>query len=241
MKINVIDKLKGIISSLGYYLRLIINKTKRIGQELRYELISVSPLSGPIKNKGCLFIHIPKAAGSSLSLSLYGYQVGHRKYRDIYVANKKQVDKLYSFTVVRHPIDRFISAYKFLNSGGMNEGDINYKMQVLVKYKDINDFVEKADANTLMEKVHFHPQYTFICDANGFPMVDYIGRYEKLDEVASYISKVIDEKFEIPLINKTKISADKVDEFELSEKSKLKLQTLYEKDFSMFGYSIEKI
>ena len=65
-----------------------------------------------------LFIHIPKAAGSSFSMGLYGRQVLHipaTVWRDV---SPEKFSGFFKFTVIRDPVDRFISAFDFLRRGG---------------------------------------------------------------------------------------------------------------------------
>src|SRR5690606_33346091 len=90
----------------------------------------------------CIFIHIPKTAGSSIITALNG-SVSKRQHLPWYIfqkSNPKKYEKYYKFAFVRHPVDRAVSAYNYLSKGGNEKNDIIIK-QKLDKYKDFNDFV----------------------------------------------------------------------------------------------------
>ncbi|MBC7005533.1 sulfotransferase family 2 domain-containing protein, partial [Photobacterium sp. BZF1] len=97
---NLAKKLKGVVKNL-----LSINRR----------------IPAPAINKGILFIHIPKAAGSSISLELYGVQISHCKIEEYISCDRNRLSSIKKFSIVRNPIDRFISAYDFLCNGGMIE------------------------------------------------------------------------------------------------------------------------
>ena len=67
-----------------------------------------------------LFIHVPKNAGSSFVLNYLGFQPGHWKYREYEAVLKEKIEEFFVFSIKRHPEKRFISAFNFINNGGMN-------------------------------------------------------------------------------------------------------------------------
>src|SRR3954465_5712000 len=80
----------------------------------------------------CIFIHIPKTAGVSISKSLFGNYTDHANI-DWYLKHyeKRTVEQYYKVAFVRNPWDRLYSAYVFLRQGGMYEADATFYNQNL--------------------------------------------------------------------------------------------------------------
>ena len=100
-------------------------------------------LSKNFKDSQSVFVHIPKAAGNSLAIGLYGLSFGHHTAYDYYINNKKEWEKVFSFTVVRNPLDRFLSAYNFLMNNGVNKFDERFSIQQNLKNTNVNIFIDK--------------------------------------------------------------------------------------------------
>ncbi|MEZ9006740.1 sulfotransferase family 2 domain-containing protein [Vibrio sp. 10N.247.311.59] len=186
-----------------------------------------------IKEK-ILFIHVPKAAGSTVSLNLYGVQIGHKKAKDYFISDSVGYYKVTAFAFVRDPIARFESAYYYLKSGGMDSGDRNTKSKYIDKYSDINEFVSFVDEEFINsgEVIHFLPQHEYIYYDNTC-IVDKVFKLERIEDV--------DFKKEIGI--SLDLSKKNVSEREntslLNERSINKLKLLYEKDFYLFGYNLK--
>ncbi len=67
----------------------------------------------------CIFVHIPKTAGISVSVSLLGESIGNMSamyYRALF--GKEDFRLYFKFAFVRNPFTRLISAFEFLKKGG---------------------------------------------------------------------------------------------------------------------------
>ena len=84
------------------------------------------------------------------------------------------------------------SSYKFLQTGGMNEHDKVAFQKYLSKFSDFEDFVLNGLNNEIIyEIIHFVPQSEFICNKNGEILVDFVGRFENLNDDLNSISRRI--------------------------------------------------
>lgn len=131
----------------------------------------------------CIFIHIPKAAGTSVALTLFGQPSRHVAWQEYARANPRKFAQYYKFTFVRNPWDRLVSTWAFLRQGGLNEQDRSWACEVLSPYPDFGSFVRGwLSPESVLTWVHLLPQHTFFCDDKGTPQVDFIGRFERLEQ-----------------------------------------------------------
>ena len=73
------------------------------------------PFKGGRSKAGVIFCHVPKNAGSKITLALYGRRLGHIRLSQLIRANKKQLPIL---AVWRGTIERFLSASAYARGGG---------------------------------------------------------------------------------------------------------------------------
>ena len=157
------------------------------------------------KNKA-LFIHVPKAAGVSVNNAIYGRPLGHFYAKDIQRICPKFFMNVFSFSVVRHPVDRLYSAYQFSKNGGtevMSMGNSNYYINH-PDFQTFDLFVNKwlAKQNLLEIDGVFRPQYLYICDKKFNILIDKVYKLENIEAAACQISKKIDKKIMCAVIDK---------------------------------------
>jgi hypothetical protein len=132
----------------------------------------------------CIFVHVPKAAGISVSKSLFGNLGGAhlslRHYQKIF--SRSEYERYFKFSFVRNPWDRLVSAYCFMKEGGFNEEDRRWAEANLAGYADFNAFVRGwvKEAN-IYKRAHFVPQYVFLRGRTDRPAVDFVGRVESFE------------------------------------------------------------
>jgi len=193
----------------------------------------------PVNDKlQAIFVHVPKNAGISIEETVFGEKVGHH-YAVTYRAHSESKFRSYfTFSFVRNPYDRFVSAYFFLKAGGRNSDDRKWSDAHLNMFDDVNSFAsalaEPPFRKEILKKPHFRPQYKFLCDLKLRPILDYIGRFENLEEDFSVITKRLQLNACLPHYNKS----DHTNYQQLlNPASKTLLRKLYAPDVSIFGYS----
>jgi hypothetical protein len=188
-----------------------------------------------IKETGVLFIHIPKSAGSSISLSLYGRSLGHKKLSQWLNEYPKSVHKLKIFSVIRHPIERFISAFWFLKSGGMNEVDFQFAEKYLSKMETPDDLarylMNPGVSSEILSYWHFIPQNNFISDSNGNELNCRLFLFEKMSNLQNWLVSECKKPICISHINESK---NKIMEYSLQPDSQSIVEAIYQKDMNLY-------
>jgi len=148
----------------------------------------------------CIFIHIPKTAGTSISQTLFNIGSRHVPYFEYEKANRRKFQRYFKFAFVRNPWDRLVSTYCFLKKGGLNEMDRVWAEKHLADYDSFDSFVHGWE--NVWRWVHFKPQHYFICDTDMNLMVDYVGRMENLAEDYDFVARKINCEATLDVMNK---------------------------------------
>lgn len=154
----------------------------------------------------CVFIHVPKTGGSSIESALSNGRLNqYGKYgnlRDNYeqhwtytelLANNPSLPlgEYFSFGFVRNPWDRMISEYAFgLKWFGLDRHITPAGNPSL----SLREFLRLEEQYPRAEWVHWRSQHEFLLNKHGQQLVNFIGRYERLqsdfEEVCSILGLV---------------------------------------------------
>ncbi|MDN3554937.1 sulfotransferase family 2 domain-containing protein [Halomonas maura] len=187
-----------------------------------------------LQSSDYLFVHVPKAAGSSISIALYGKKIPHFKALDI-KKHYRGFDNKYKFAFVRHPVDRAVSCYNFLSTLGTSQVSIHKQHKYKsVKNLSFEEFVEKfiADESRGYKDVVLRKQSEFLTDLNGNVLVDDVYKYEKFDAEIARLSRVIG--FDLN-VGKSNIS-DRRRDITVTDNARRIIEHVYKEDFELFDY-----
>lgn len=172
----------------------------------------------------------------SLSRAIYGEQIGHLKWDDLQHSLPEEFDRLIKFAVCRDPFDRFVSAFDFLKSGGVNEADQRFADEHIVRFQDASEFAlalrESAFLHVVQRKVHFHTQFSFVCRPDGEIMVDHLIVFNRLAEDVPLILPP-ERRVEIPHVNKTQGRRPSGDQ--LSTEARKVVAAIYGQDIALMA------
>lgn len=180
-----------------------------------------------------VFIHIPKAAGSSVLAAGAAYTKWHQPYAYYERFFRPGRQLVLSFSVVRHPYDRFLSAFSYLRGGGMNGVDRAWAQRHMAKIPDAEDFALRLpDDPALLAGMHFRPQAWFLRARDGSIGVDRILYFERLDEEWPDFARSAGLAPDLPHVNRSARTNRS-----LSESAMAALDQAYHEDFDLLGYA----
>lgn len=187
-----------------------------------------------------LFIHIPKSAGRSIVRGLYDVQSVEHAPADWYQElDAEKYASYFKFTVVRNPWDRAVSAYTYLKKGGSpSSKDDQLWSDFINQFNDFDDFVcQWITVDNIMRNALFTPQSTFITDRYGQISMDYIGRFENLEQDFKNVAEKINPSAALPHINQSR-QLSYQDYY--TDNSKRIIAEAYRQDIENFGYTFEQ-
>lgn len=163
-----------------------------------------------------LFIHVPKAAGSSVRESLAPYRprpiarllsgllpgAGRCFYRSypphLSAAEVKQLlpprvfEGAFKFAFVRNPWDRHVSLYHYLQTA-----EHHPRHQVVRELADFSEFVHWWERHATRKRT----QLSLLTDDRGEILVDLVGRFERLDDDFATICDRVGVVASLPRVN----------------------------------------
>lgn len=194
-----------------------------------------------------IFIHIPKTAGTSIA-NLLGFTAGTSHITAKEVKQnlcKKEFSTYFKFCFVRNPWDRFISLYNYARlEESYYHSSVNPEKSRHGKHLDF-DLLKNASlsdcADYLLEHKlkhdlawnHWQEQINWIYDDQGKILVDYIGKFENLEDDIIDILKKIGAKKNLKRMNSSVIKNNRK---VLDVKTRDIIKDFYKNDIEKFGY-----
>lgn len=198
-------------------------------------LVSPFPYRYYFLRKKIIFIHIPKAAGTSV-LNLLGNHSSrdHATWYEYSVADIERFKSYHKFTVVRNPFDRLVSTYRYLMRGGNQSSDMRWKETVFSNCESFDQFVEKyINEDFIYRSRMFWPQHMFLFNEFGDLMVDDVLKFESLSRDWIGLSERVGLS---PHLKKLNSSSGNSADIVLSSQVMGTIFSVYRRDFELLGY-----
>lgn len=134
-----------------------------------------------------IFLHIPKAAGTSISKALsenshsIKFRYSHPKLDEYFDSfnDKYNLEEYFIFSFCRNPFDRFVSAFNYIKKGGVNRFDKISRDKLGLQNLEFKEFALQLLHQDL--PVHFIPQADFFMGKN-LNRMNFIGKFENLQQ-----------------------------------------------------------
>lgn len=207
----------------------------------------------------CIFIHIPKSAGSSVFRFfnpdlkvdwrtpnydvLYGWcpkrkiHLQHAttdQLLDTELISEEIWDTYYKFTIVRNPWDRAYSDYLWIKSDRKVKGSFNDFIQKKGQFKDI-----LTDNNNMFYRGDHLINQTDFFYINGKLKVDNILRFENFTDDINFLIKKLNIEEEFNIHEKKSKKRYKHYSFFYNNSKRKIIEEKYQKDIEILDYTFE--
>lgn len=193
---------------------------------------------------GMVFIHIPKNAGTSIRAAFAGPTIGP-------VGGKipQEWKKYPSFTVIRHPTDRFLSAVNMFRAGARNiAGNDHYREarlpdltpnQALDVLEDTSIGYDRSVREPLHNlKHHLWPQTD---PFNCLDLAEHLLRYETLEDDFRALCARQGLELTLPFMRQTSDVDGNLTVDDLTVDEHKRIAVLFRQDFEKLGYDPEDL
>ena len=213
-----------------------------------------------------IFIHIPKTAGRSIEAVLrkrfkhattrsqdpnWSWTTQHDSIIEYDVSMTNPLSDYFTFAFVRNPWSRIVSLWKHLqcpkvpgkpslgwaNIAGSSISSIGFEEFVFNFAKIIKGAQNAHWWNPYRKYMFTAPQLNFITNENNEMNLDFIGRFENLQNDFEHVCKKLNiDKATLPHVNKTPMKKKPYQEYYQSQKCIDEVAKLYKKDIDFFKY-----
>lgn len=177
----------------------------------------------------CFFVHVPKCGGTSIERTLAAPNQtvgGHSTAGAMRKKWPQEWAEWFTFSIVRNPVDRFLSAWSYLRHEPVHSAHNN---RIVHELDTLPAFCARLEAqpDLIHSMVHLIPQSRFLQGISGQILVEKVYKFEELDEAWKEICARLGVDKKLPHLNRSKREEGDVGDL---------VRKLYREDFLLFGY-----
>lgn len=159
------------------------------------------------RQSGVVFVHVPRSAGTSVSIALYSQMIGHNGLAELQMLAPHDVMALPRFTVVRNPWDRAVSAWSLARAGrGIGDNAVavreaeQYRVPAFETFERfVFEWLEPRDLS-LLDSI-FQQQARFLRGTDDRLHYDHVGKFEALGDTEAWLSRTLGRAIRFPRTN----------------------------------------
>lgn len=143
------------------------------------------------KKLNCIFVHIPKTAGTSVLDALMPEEkVDHFSLEWYQTLDSNYYKNSFKFGFVRNPWDRLVSSYHYQIEKKSNRINENEWREFMRNFSSFEDFVTRwVNEENIYRHILYVPQVHFIKNKHGLNGLDFTGRFENLADDFAFVSR----------------------------------------------------
>jgi hypothetical protein len=192
-----------------------------------------------------VFVHIQKTGGTSITNSLYKVEGSENKnnpHSFLKTIDQNLFNEYFKFCFVRNPWDRLISWYNMMIQKKIHNDFSKYLLEnsnTFSEFLDLTDIIMENNPGEINRGLPYPKsigfnQLDYISDDNGKILVDFVGKFENLEEDYRKICEKIGIKLE--LSHENRFPHNPYREYYKKEKDIEKVYLMYKRDIDFFGY-----
>ncbi len=177
-----------------------------------------------------LFIHVPKNAGTSLSMALYGQPIRHDTIRYYHAVAPELTASAMTVAVIRDPVERFVSAFRFARSGGTHRQVSAPFRSAYAGFATIDDALDHLERHRDPFAVDhiFRAQSWYLTDRSGQLAVRHLVPIDGLPQLRALLPA--NRGAVIPKLNQSRAAPVPV-----SDAQRARIESLYPDDVALWS------